>query len=203
MQPKGFFLPPDRRVITEPFSASGRRAETRLQGPCCHVDAPLSFSVISVHDERLEYQLSQRLENPGVQVPPRDIPPLAFSPDGQFLARYFDPRRICCFFFPDFEYRAKICLPRRGGGRTGGGGGGPLSNGVIDERRKDVGAGKRVITAYAFASSGNGVLVVCSSDSMMRIYDLSEAVSRVNCTTRGSWTALKTLWLPGGVRLVR
>ncbi|CBZ52474.1 hypothetical protein NCLIV_022630 [Neospora caninum Liverpool] len=151
-------------------SARDHRESHVEQSRCLLVTAD-SSGVVSIHDERLEYQLTQRAENPGVHPPPEDIPPLAFSPDGAFMARYFDGCRVCCFAFPSLLYKAKVCLPRTVSRASSS-----LSMPYTAPSKHGKTAGGARITAYGFAASGHGVLVVCSSNSMMRFYDLGEAM---------------------------
>ncbi|ESS33002.1 WD domain, G-beta repeat-containing protein [Toxoplasma gondii VEG] len=153
-------------------NAARDHRESHVDQSRCLLVAVDSCGAISIHDEQLEYQLTQRIENPGVHLPPGDMPPLAFSPGGEIMARYFDGRCICCFAFPSLLYKAKVCLPRparRASAST-------LSALPYTASAKQGSTeGGAQITAYGFVGSGQGVLVVCSSDSKMRFYDLREA----------------------------
>ncbi|PFH32805.1 WD domain, G-beta repeat-containing protein [Besnoitia besnoiti] len=157
-----------------------------------------SAGVISVHDEQLEYQLVQRIENPGVHQPPEGLPPLVFSPDGHLMARYFDSRRLCCFAFPSLLYKAKVCLPRSASRPSACSLSATPYTAPAHLGRVD---GVVRITAYGFASSGQGILVVCSSDSKMRIYDLSEAddPDRYGDTSFDDECATQPGWSPRSV----
>lgn len=106
---------------------------------------------ICIFSQPHEFALIRKLDDSEAGAAPDGIPALAFAADGSRAARYFSPRKLCTFRLPNFSFETELY---------------PFSTACRSI----------VITAFSFSAAADA-LVVCGSDSRMRIFNLQVEVS--------------------------